>query len=348
MHHASRRAVRAALLAGAAGALTLPIVALAATANVQAGGGVQAIQADMDAYYPNRITIHAGDSVKWALKGFHTVTFAPTGKAAPPLVLPAGPAPSTNDPGGAPYWWAGQTQLAFNPAALAPTRSTVVTGRTLVNSGAPGGRNPTFTATFPKPGTYTYVCAVHANMRGVVRVLPRTAHAPGLAAQVATGRRQLAADAAASKAAAAAPSLALNTVLVGKGTVRFSILKMLPDTITVKAGTTVDFQWGGREEAHTVTFGPEPYLDALAKQFEQAQGVLPPEVTFPSDPPTGGPAVLTSTTHGTGVVNSGLLFDPTAGPGAHAFQVRFDVPGTYHYMCMVHGKMMSGTVVVTA
>jgi plastocyanin len=119
------------------------------------------------------LAIHAGDKVTWIqtdLDDFHTVTFLANGQDIP-FSLPNG------DP---------------NPVAVSRTRETAYTGTGLVNSGllvpAPApleGR--TYSLTFPRPGTYGYVCLIHddAGMKGTIRVLatvpaalPRTGGLP--------------------------------------------------------------------------------------------------------------------------------------------------------------------------
>jgi plastocyanin len=92
----------------------------------------------------------------------HTVTFG----EAPELVLPE------PQPGGPP-------NLVINPSVLFPVApGSVYSGTGYVNSGflsaGPEGiAGTSFQLTFSNPGTYLYVCVLHANqgMAGVVEVL---------------------------------------------------------------------------------------------------------------------------------------------------------------------------------
>lgn len=53
----------------------------------------------------------------------------------------------------------------------APHNVVSLSGPAMFNSGTPQGKG-TFRFTFTQPGTYTYVCQVHPNMRGTVIVTP--------------------------------------------------------------------------------------------------------------------------------------------------------------------------------
>ena len=96
-------------------------------------------------YFPNDITIDAGDSVTWtsATAEPHTVTFLGTRQAPP------------QDP--------------FSP----PTGGNAYSGEGYFNSGpllaspAPGFA-PSYSLKFTSPGTYTYICLFHPFMTGTV------------------------------------------------------------------------------------------------------------------------------------------------------------------------------------
>jgi plastocyanin len=123
-------------------------------------------------------------------------------------------------------------------------------------------------------------------------------------------------------------------------------MAFFPEQITVNVGDSIFFD---NRSFHTVTFlsgGPVPPL------------LLPPSAigTPPAGPvgtPVAGqPAVLYNpeaafpaggdSYDGTGYVNSGVPVDPSAPP----FVLTFTQPGTYDYLCLVHPKVMKGTVVV--
>lgn len=345
------RRVGAALGAAGALAIVLPAAAGAATIPVEAGGGNERLVADFQAYFPSPVTVRAGDSVRFLLHGFHTVTFVPRGKPAPEFFGQGPPAPATNDAGGAPYWWGGIPQKTLGQVAGMPTRSTVVTGTRLVNSGLPMGPMSGLTASFPKAGTYRYICVVHPAMSGEVRVLPKDATAPTaarMAAKAAAEGRARTAEARALQATARRTSPTGSTVLAGVGNRRLNLQTFFPRTLTVKAGTTVNFKLAGRNELHTVTFGPKAYINKVEKDFESRFPVFAPETFYPSEPPNSGVPTLGPTTHGNGFLNSGFLTDPFRRPGPHSYRVRFATPGTYDYICIIHSDVMKGTIQVVA
>ena len=104
------------------------------------------------------------------------------------------------------------------------------------------------------------------------------------------------------------------------------IQTFLPSDITVVEGDTIDWNIIG---LHTVTqpAGP-PNL------------VFNPEILAPS----GG-----DTYSGSGFFNSGLLLGREGPPGAPtSYSLKFDAPGTFDYICLVHGPLMTGTITVSA
>lgn len=101
----------------------------------QPGGGTGFLE--LMRFVPPSLSIEAGDTVKWTATAPHTVTFPATGQD-----------PTTIDPFGTPA-----------------TTTTVYDGKSFFHSallatGAPGVPS-TFELTFPSPGTFSYVCALH-------------------------------------------------------------------------------------------------------------------------------------------------------------------------------------------
>jgi plastocyanin len=104
----------------------------------------------------------------------------------------------------------------------------------------------------------------------------------------------------------------------------------------------------GRNELHTVTFGPKAFVDGVAQKFFPAGPTDPfgSEAVYPSDPPAAGPPSLTPTSHGNGFVNSGALKDKgVPDPLPRKFSVTFPVAGTFTYSCLIHPEM-HGTITV--
>ena len=136
----------------------------AATAGIVAGA--QNGPADVQRFFPPRVTIHAGDALSWVWKTEetpHTVTFL-AGQPAPEVVVPL---PQTGGP----------PRLQFNPLVLVPGGDpTAWDGSSWLNSGflqpMSGQPTPTFTVRFTAPGSYDYVCVLHDGMVGTIVVVP--------------------------------------------------------------------------------------------------------------------------------------------------------------------------------
>ena len=101
----------------------------------QPGGGTGFLE--LLRFVPPSLAIRAGDTVKWTASAPHTVTFPATG----------------------------QNPQTIDPFTTPPTTSGVYDGKSLYNSallatGAPG-TGSTYQLTFPKAGTFNYVCALH-------------------------------------------------------------------------------------------------------------------------------------------------------------------------------------------
>lgn len=141
--------------------------------HVQAGDGQRAVSdpsntTTNDAFYPNTLTIHVGDTVQW-IGGFHTVSLGSpaliTGLEKSLIV----PRPQKSGP----------PQLVLNPKIAYPSGGTAYGGAGFVNSGilalnTPPGSTapPSFKLTFTKAGTYRYYCMLHPGMDGTITVLP--------------------------------------------------------------------------------------------------------------------------------------------------------------------------------
>src|SRR3954470_6263628 len=170
---------RSALFIAAALALVVPCAAQAATKSVTIGvpaakkAAFDKLGADVNAYFPNKITIHRGDKVKFtAPNGLHSVQFPAKGRAASLLISPGAPIAGIRDAAGLPYWFNGQPDLELTPSLLdvAFGKSLSYDGRQDLQSGLPFTRRP-LTVKFTKTGTFTYFCNVHSGMKGKVTVV---------------------------------------------------------------------------------------------------------------------------------------------------------------------------------
>lgn len=136
-----------------------------------------------------------------------------------------------------------------------------------------------------------------------------------------------------------------HTVLVGVGQTEVSqgsALSNTPKYLDVAVGDRVTWRDIDALEPHTVSFGPMALLKALARQDQfitlpQKSGppllAFNPKVAFPT------PA---ATYDGTGYANSGLLVN------GKSWSLTFTRPGTFEYICLIHGVVMNGYVIVHA
>lgn len=108
-----------------------------------------------------------------------------------------------------------------------------------------------------------------------------------------------------------------------------AVLQFMPQTVTVKTGSTVHWTWEGAIEPHSVTF-------------------LPPGQQMPSpDGPDGeklfAPTPATGPFDGKTLVNSGL--QPLGPQPPTPMDLTFSTPGTYTYSCVIHPQMVGKVVV---
>jgi plastocyanin len=351
---------RIILATTAAALLAAPATAHAATKTVDLGlplakqKAFNSLATDVNDFFPHGVTIHAGDTVKFVPTGFHDVDLPKRGKGPLALLVPGAPVSGSLDAAGSPFWFNGQPSLGFNPAVAAANgygKHFTYTGAKSVVSGLPLAAHPKpLTVKFPKPGTYTYYCDIHAGMKGVVRVLAKRRRIPTAKQDRAALKKQLAAALGVAKTITNVTSAA-DTVDVGLAS-RHNVeyYGFLPSTLTVPVGTLVKFQMPvGSKEVHTATTGPgnpeqdpNSYLGKLAASLTSP--AFDPAAVYPSDPPPN-PAALTLTSHGNGFWNSGAMDALAATPLPPANAVRFTQAGTYQFYCLIH-PFMHGTVVV--
>jgi plastocyanin len=136
---------------------------------------------DLDAFLPDALTVRQGDTVVWSVDHVvpHTVTFVAPGEPTPQTVgvmLPDGtlvtPGMAPPDPAVVPRL----VQINLGPSRPSPTydgKSYYSSGQIGNEPASPLGMN--WALTFDTPGTYEYVCLLHAaqGMRGQITVTPR-------------------------------------------------------------------------------------------------------------------------------------------------------------------------------
>jgi plastocyanin len=312
--------------------------------------------ADVNDFFPHKVTIRAGDKVRFRPTGFHSMDLPGKGDDPTlPLFSPTGTKATNTDANGAPFWFTGKLDnVGFNPALLNGLFGKHVTyKKKRVESGLPLAPNPKpFTVRFKKKGKFKYYCDVHPGMTGTVVVKGKKAKVPTAKQDRKRLKKQLRRDRKRAKGLATSAPPAGSTVYVGGSTAGgVEYFGMLPGKKIVKVGTTVTFMMSPKSfEAHTATFGPGPaedpasYLGGIAKTFEGAP-VLDARGVYPSEAP-GTTANLTSALHGNGFWNSGVMDNSAASPPASSAAVKFTQTGTFDYYCLIH-PFMHGQVEVT-
>ncbi len=303
----------------------------------------------INAYFPDTVTIHVGDTILWQQNSneIHTVTFL-AGTAPAPLLIPAVDAgvPPTPSP------------LLFNPVAVNPVApvNNLYDGTTYANSGLMGreeGQVREFSLTFTAEGTFDYLCLVHgAVMSG--RVVVVAPDVPDLSPQqaAAVGKRQIAEKLAQVPAVQRAAETQIEPpdenpdgtpthhVAIGYVEGQIALVQFFPDKLTVRPGDTVIWEMSPHNDMpHTVTFlngAPEP---SLVIPVPQAGGppllYANPAVFFPS-----GGTVLTRT----GIFNSGVMTVPGT---TYTLTIGDMAPGPEPYICLLHDSSgMEGTLIV--
>ena len=351
-----RRFILAAALLGA-----LASAGQAAAANYKVFLGEQARPpagtpkgATLDLFLPGNVTVKTGDSITFSSASFHTVAI---GGKFPSIIVPDpehGKYAGINDAAGKPFYFNGLGKLIYNGFALAPFGPHVVTPGVKASSGVLSPNGPkaapaVFTFSFPKAGTYHFYCSVHPNMKATVVVA--SGAPPKSPAQVtAQALQETAAGWAKTKQAAAAANPPAKTVYMGVGD-KETILAFFPPRLSVKAGTTVTFVNKSPQEPHSAVWGPKKWV----QQFSQKTDLFPmgpkapnqaaPVIPYGSEPK--GQYSYDGKTHGNGFFATPVTSDDRSLPLPQSWKVTFTKPGSYKYICWIHGPDMSGTIVVT-
>ncbi len=308
--------------------------------DVQLSGDVAAEGIMANAFFPGTLTVHQGDSVRWTWATTlapHTVSFPGPG-AAPDIFTPG---PDSGSVQGGPGF--------FPQGDVGPDNSGTFDGSQATGSGVPLDPNtPPFRLTFTQPGIYPYLCLTHPGMHGSVEVLPAGATLAETPAQAKTRGAgefndlvdQLRSTLSGASAPQAAAATGVTTHLVAAGisnAAGMSALSFIPANVTVHQGDLVMWAVEDPFEVHTVTFTSGATQPALLQVTPQASG--PPLALIPANvySPVGGGSY-----DGSGYTNSGFF-----GPGG-GFALRIDAPpGTYDYLCLIHGPTpMRGTITV--
>ncbi|WP_158302011.1 plastocyanin/azurin family copper-binding protein [Paenibacillus mesophilus] len=266
----------------------------------------------LDAMFPGVVYVHEGDTVTFTNGSMftpHTVTFL------------AGAAPLSPE----------------DPKNLAPGATGVKwDGKKLLNSGMmePGAK---YSVTFTASGAYPYYCILHPLMTGTVVVIPKGQPIPTKVQQAAASKAQtddLIEQADALRHAKHEAQYAHKEdgsftykMELGVGHRGFSVNRMLPETLFISEGDTVEWLNDNHYEMHFITFNKP-----AEESFFLQGGAFNPKFMAPS----GGTAF-----DGTGFTNSGVMMP------SQSYKLTFTKAGTYTYECYLHsGDKMTGTIVV--
>jgi len=337
-----RRTLVAVAAIGALGAL--PAAAQAHKYTAYAGEAARPAgspgSAEINAFEPAKLKVRAGDSVKYLNNAFHTVSVLAKGSTPPPLAIPAAGQTYSgiNDPQGHPFFFNGMQKFEYNPAVFGPVGSTTVGDGKMHSSGAFGSGGP------GKPGKYTLKFAKKhakgANTNSQVKKLVRKQNKKHYADANAATKIKPPAD----------------TVYAGVEKRNATLLAYAPQSLAVKAGTTVSFVQRSPTEAHNLVFGPQDYVDSFTSSTDLlplgpgAPNQVSPPFIYGSEPlSVDGAYDYSGQNYGDGFLWTPLMDDqpgnPPAGlPGVE--KIKFTKAGTYSYFCAIHGRAMSGTVVV--
>ena len=307
-------------------------------------------------FYPDKLVIHAGDTVTWKINSMemHQVVFPGPNTPYVPFELVQGGNPPS---------------VEVNPLAAFPQGGSTYDGSALTGSGIISMTPPGVTQyqlTFPKPGTYNYFCPMHSaqlpngqvvGMTGSVTVLdsgaalPQTADQADAAAQAAIQADTQAAQAAEGQATQVAPPEAgpngttIYHTNIGFDQGSLSYMRFAPSDFTVHVGDTIVWTQKSAQTPHTVTLvsgGTEPELI-----LTEPQAAGPPKLMINPQvlAPAGG-----STYNGQGYYNSGWMpGTQDQAPGPREYRLTFTQPGTYEYICVLHDQMgMNGHITVLA
>jgi len=322
----------------------------------------QQLQSDVNDYFPHRITIRRGDSIRWIPSGFHNVDIPARGQRITPLIVPTGQTVSNVlDEAGAPFWFNGpppQPLLGFNPELIQTSlfgRRVTYNPSERLQTGLPLQPRPRpVTVRFRRTGTIRYFCDVHPGMNGIVRVIARRDRVPSRQADRRAVRRQIQSRLAIARDLARfrPPANVIRLGVAGRGGVeRFAFQ---PSQLSVPSGTGIQFQMSpGSYEVHTATTGPgnpesEPqsFLGQLAGTFETPQ--VDPRAIYSSEPPGAPAATLAPGLHGNTFWNSGVLdrFPNTPNPAANTVRIGGPPGTTYTFYCLIH-PFMRATITAT-
>lgn len=335
------------------GLLSIASSAFAASYTVMVGAGKETTV--INAFIPENLKVHVGDTVVFKLSNDELYGIALPGKTPLmqiPQVVPV--------PGGKPE------EVMFNPAIGFPSRmpgAPVETydGSKMVGSGfmskqpsAPGAPpNNTLSVKFAKAGTYMVYELLHPYMTATVEVVPVSAKIPTVqqvtdqtAKQAKAYLDQVPLVMDQAKAVRSEPGPNGTTVWYVRagamdfitGNPKVQTYAFAPKNITIKAGDAI--VWTSAE-FHTVSLIPAPPYPEAVVPVMQPKG--PPLLTL--NPMVFAPFKPSGSYDPSQFFNSGPI-GPLSDRG-NGWTLTFDTPGTYKYFCSLHRSLgMEGQIIV--
>ena len=320
--------------------------------------------AAINAFFPQRLNIRAGDTVTWKMNTEgdpHSIIFTdqPPEDDVIPVPGEGGSRGDTLFGGGGP----GPSML--NPKILFPTRdegtrSEVWRGSGYITSGImfPKLQQPpdiplidSFSLNFDRPGVYPYVCGMHDFHKGVIVVEEATAEdVPEQDEIDRIARKEIepleeitnslhviqSSDRVLDKELGPGGT-SLYVVAAGMGPPDAELTEFFPGNLTIKKGDTVVWvssRW------HSIVFNPggpfPPMYTPETDDTRRVQMIINPIVTLPVK--AGQPFL------GEGIYSSGLMGYGQR-PGGVGYSLTFEVEGLFRYLCPVHPGM-AGTITV--
>ena len=224
-----------------------PVAQAATTYKAFVGGGEASPAGGIavEAFRPDQIRIHPGDTIQWTnpYEEIHTVTFVPATQPRPALIV-------NGD---------------FNPMVAAPTQQTAFDANRYTNSGILG-KGQGFSLTFPNQGAFQFYCVIHPGMIVNVFVVPDSVQVESQSQLDARAAEMLTQGVAAGRGSVAGTQAAANEVTNPASVGLVDLMYFVPQRINIPVGGTVT--WRNRTAVpHTVTFNiqsaPSNFVAAL-------------------------------------------------------------------------------------
>ncbi len=275
-------------------------------------------------FFPRTLTVHRGQTIEFAVAGFHTATLLPAGMSSSAGlkalgILKADPDDTTRNPNGTTHSLLNLGAGFPLPGGCgSPATPCSFDGTAPVSTGAPlAGPVAPLDVTVNAPlGTYRFTCLIHPRMAGSIRVVadsvPATTAAQAAhraASEIATDRHQAWAAEKAANVHRSFVRRGVRTWIMSAGTGtpngHVAIDEMLPANQRIRKGDRVLWVSRSVNEIHTVTFPTDlhtdivPTCEAGTIDTPALPTVIPP--TSPLDFTCGGPPVEFENDGGNGV-----------------------------------------------